>query len=153
MKTENLGIILLSVGGYFAIKKLMEEDPNPTNRQYDQAEKDLRKQGITPSFSKLDYQNFASVIYDKLRGHAQQDDKTGAANILMQMKNEADVIELQKAYGEAKLWTTDPLYWLYGNNAKTLMQSLSSEFYWPLTYLKTRVNTDWQQKGIQTQIP
>jgi len=150
MKTENLVVVTLLVGSFFLVKDKFG-NPSPGGGDYRKDKRESKKRGETQSYIDLQYQNFAVVLWDSIKGWFYQDSKTKAAKILMQMKNNLDLVKLEEAYGKAKI--KDSLNPFFPNAQKTLMQAVSDEFDWPFSYLKDNVNADWRQKGILQQIP
>ena len=107
--------------------------------------------GLKPTFNDSQYQMFANRAYEGMR-YAVGDDYASVESILKSMKNDLDVSKLVKAFG----FRQDYGFGIPTGEPKDLFTFVQSELgddWGGITnYRVTRINKDWEKKGITYKI-
>jgi hypothetical protein len=111
----------------------------------------LRKKGIKQSYADSQYKTFADSCWEGMK-YCVGDNYGNVEDILKSMKNDLDVLLLQKAYGERQLYC----FGIPAGSKKELFQAVKSELgneWGGVTgYRVNSINSNWKDKGITYQI-
>ncbi len=142
----------LLVGGYFVVKPLLEflnikEDPEDKQIRKDKEKslKDWEKQisqTQRPTKSAAEWHVIADQIYDDLKFSAISDDPEDAGYQVARVKNDADFLQLFKAFGERQEYAFGIPIRGRVNLASFIRYNLSPEKI-------GKVNDNYRRKGIK----
>ncbi|MDX1447193.1 hypothetical protein [Lishizhenia sp.] len=138
-----VAIILLVIGWnvYNWAKAQMKNSAEETQGKVEI--KQLEKQGVTPSYSDSDFDAMADDLEEAMTGPSNTDDANQVYSVLKKLKNDADFIQLNKAFGlRSSSWdfinptATDLSTWLRDEslvdvsviNSQLSFQGLSKRF-------------------------
>lgn len=141
-----VGFVLFKV--YKRIKG--EKEDRQRIKDVNQEIENAIKKGQKKSFPDSTYQSRANQIYEGMK-YGIGDDYASVRNILMTMKNDLDVLSLNKAFGKRQAY----VFGIPQGEPKDLFTFVRAELgneYGGVSSAKMdAVNKDWQKKGIKYQ--
>lgn len=144
MGKDLAGPLILLGGGYLIAQKLIgNQDEKKTGKTVDDAIKEEEQQGETPSYSAVEFQNFADQVHEGFRYSMVADDYDGVERVLKKMKKRLDVLKLQDAFG-----FRDEAFFGVPLAQKSLAQFVQKDF---SDSRIRRVNKYYQDNGVQYQ--
>ncbi len=145
-----IAFLIYKLGGFFNVfdtseeRKEKKESEKEKKEREDEIEKEVEKTGQKLSYYASQYKDFADKIFEAVRFSAADDDNAAAVKALIQMKNNADVMQLITEFGTrtTKIFGID-------HRTLTLLPMMQAELY---SKEITAVNNNWAQKGISYRI-
>lgn len=126
-----------------AVTSNNEEEEKEYKEAVTSEKKALLNEGVTPSFSLSQFQDFAQRIYSKFNtGGGWTEDEKGIADILAVCNNDLDVLLLIESFGFKRIYFTTTYSNLNGWIAKYFTGKTAEK------YIEA-VNLIYQKKGIK----